>query len=108
MDESDVVEVDIPGFVVVSQTCDIQRAAADRPFVTVCALLECHSRHRHKIQAKVDIRPPWDTWQIGRYAVRLPPTVTETSHTASVMAGFEPPLGCMLQTIPSFARSTSF
>jgi hypothetical protein len=26
---------------VVSQTCDIQRAAADRPFVTVCALLEC-------------------------------------------------------------------
>jgi hypothetical protein len=39
--ESDVVEVDVPGFVVVSQTCDIQRAAADRPFVTVCALLQC-------------------------------------------------------------------
>jgi hypothetical protein len=39
--ESDVVEVDVPGFVVVTQTCDIQRAAADRPFVTVCALLQC-------------------------------------------------------------------
>ena len=39
--ESDVVEVDVPGFVVVSQTCDIQRAAAERPFVTVCALLQC-------------------------------------------------------------------
>jgi hypothetical protein len=39
--QSDVVEVDVPGFVVVSQTCDIQRAAAGRPFVTVCALLQC-------------------------------------------------------------------
>jgi hypothetical protein len=39
--ESDVVEVDVPGFVVVSQTCDIQRAATERPFVTVCALLHC-------------------------------------------------------------------
>jgi hypothetical protein len=39
--QSDVVEVDVPGFVVVSQTCDIQRAAAERPFVTMCALLQC-------------------------------------------------------------------
>jgi 3-hydroxymyristoyl/3-hydroxydecanoyl-(acyl carrier protein) dehydratase len=39
--ESDVVEVDVPGFVVVSQTCDIQRVAAERPFVTVCALIQC-------------------------------------------------------------------
>jgi hypothetical protein len=40
-DASDVVEVDTSGFVVVTQTCDIQRAVADRPFVVVCALVEC-------------------------------------------------------------------
>lgn len=29
------------GFVVVSQTCDIQRAAAERPFVNLCAVHQC-------------------------------------------------------------------
>jgi hypothetical protein len=40
-DSSDVVEVDVPGFVVLSQTCDIQRAIAQRPYVEVSALIPC-------------------------------------------------------------------
>jgi len=35
-----VVVVDAPGFVVVSQTCDIVRSCADRPYVEVCPLTE--------------------------------------------------------------------
>lgn len=38
---SDVVEAEVPGFVVLSQTCDIQRAVTQRPYVEVCALIEC-------------------------------------------------------------------
>jgi hypothetical protein len=38
---SDLVEADIPGLVLVTQTCDIQRAIPERPFVTVCALVNC-------------------------------------------------------------------
>jgi hypothetical protein len=40
-DESDVVEADVPGFVVVTQTCDIRRAVSDRPYVDICALVTC-------------------------------------------------------------------
>lgn len=40
-DESDVVEADVPGFVVVTQTCDIRRAVSDRPYVDICALVAC-------------------------------------------------------------------
>ena len=38
---TDVVEADVPGFVVLSQTCDIQRAVTQRPYVKVCALVQC-------------------------------------------------------------------
>jgi len=40
-DPSDVAETDVPGFVVLSQTCDIQRAIAQRPYVKVSALIPC-------------------------------------------------------------------
>jgi hypothetical protein len=39
-DGSDVVEVETPGLVVVTQTCDIQRTVQDRPFVEVAALVD--------------------------------------------------------------------
>jgi len=40
-DESDLVEAEVPGFVIVTQTCDIQRAVQDRPFIDICALVVC-------------------------------------------------------------------
>ena len=40
-DESDLVEADVPGFVVATQTCDIQRAVRDRPFIDICTLVVC-------------------------------------------------------------------
>jgi len=40
-DESDVVEAEVPGFVVVTQTCDILRAVPDRPYIDICALVKC-------------------------------------------------------------------
>lgn len=40
-DESDVVEVDTPGFVIVTQTCDIQRGVQERPYAAICALIDC-------------------------------------------------------------------
>jgi hypothetical protein len=39
--ESDVVEVAVPGLVLITQTCDVQRVVAERPFVTLCALIAC-------------------------------------------------------------------
>lgn len=38
--ESDLAEEQAPGLVVVSQTCDIVRSCASRPFVEVCPLVE--------------------------------------------------------------------
>ncbi len=43
-DHSDVVEVETPGLVVVSQTCDIQRTVQNRPFVELAALVDCSGR----------------------------------------------------------------
>lgn len=40
-DESDVVEADVPGFVILTQTCDIRRDPKERPFVEICALVAC-------------------------------------------------------------------
>jgi hypothetical protein len=36
----DLVEVEVSGFAVLTQTCDIVRASADRPFIEVCPLVE--------------------------------------------------------------------
>ncbi len=40
-DDSDLVEAEVPGFAIVTQTCDIQRAVKDRPFIDICALVAC-------------------------------------------------------------------
>lgn len=40
-DESDLVEAAVPGFAIVTQTCDILRATQDRPFIDICALIDC-------------------------------------------------------------------
>ncbi|MGE0334719.1 MAG: hypothetical protein AB7Q76_05460 [Gammaproteobacteria bacterium] len=37
---ADLAEQEVPGFVVVTQTCDVVRSCVDRPFVEVCPLVE--------------------------------------------------------------------
>ena len=39
-DSLNVVAVDTPGFAVVSQTCEIVRSCAERPYVEICPLIE--------------------------------------------------------------------
>lgn len=41
---SDLVEIEIRGFVVVTQTCDIVRSCSSRPFVEVVPLVEVDPR----------------------------------------------------------------
>lgn len=36
----DLAEEEVPGFVVLTQTCDVVRSCADRPFIEVCPLVE--------------------------------------------------------------------
>jgi hypothetical protein len=49
-DDSDLVESEVLGFVVVTQTCDIVRSCASRPFIEVVPLVEVDERNLHDIQ----------------------------------------------------------
>lgn len=48
--EADLAETQVPGFVIVTQTCDIVRSCAERPYVEVCPLVEVDERRLHEIQ----------------------------------------------------------
>ena len=48
--EIDLAEQQVLGLVVVTQTCDIVRASAERPFVEVCPLVEVDEEHLYQIQ----------------------------------------------------------
>lgn len=39
----DLAEQEVPGFVVLTQTCDVVQSCADRPFIEVCPLVEVDS-----------------------------------------------------------------
>jgi hypothetical protein len=47
---ADLAERQVPGFVVVTQTCDIVRSCAERPYVEICPLVEVDDRKLHEIQ----------------------------------------------------------
>jgi hypothetical protein len=49
-DDSDLVESEVLGFVVVTQTCDIVRACTSRPFIEVVPLVAVDERDLHDIQ----------------------------------------------------------
>jgi hypothetical protein len=49
-DESDLVESEVMGFAVVTQTCDIVRSCTSRPFIEVVPLVEVDERNLHDIQ----------------------------------------------------------
>lgn len=46
----DLAEQAVPGFVVVTQTCDVVRSCADRPYVEVCPLVEVDDDRLEEIQ----------------------------------------------------------
>ncbi|MFB2923295.1 MULTISPECIES: hypothetical protein [Aerosakkonema] len=46
----DLVEIEVRGFVVVTQTCDIVRPCSSRPFVEVVPLVEVDEQDLHEIQ----------------------------------------------------------
>nr|WP_244142147.1 hypothetical protein [aff. Roholtiella sp. LEGE 12411] len=48
--EIDLVESDVKGFVVVTQTCDIVRSCAERPFIEVVPLVEVDEQRLSEIQ----------------------------------------------------------
>jgi hypothetical protein len=54
--ESDLIEVEAPGFVVMTQTCDILRAVPDRPYIDICALVACPDWTRMK-EIEKGLRP---------------------------------------------------
>lgn len=47
---SDLVEIEVRGFVVVTQTCDIVRSCSSRPFVEVVPLVEVDEQYLYEIQ----------------------------------------------------------
>jgi hypothetical protein len=47
---SDLIEVQVRGFVVITQTCDIVRSCSSRPFVEVVPLVEINEQDLHNIQ----------------------------------------------------------
>jgi hypothetical protein len=49
-EETDLVEPEVKGFVVVTQTCDIVRSCADRPFLEVVPLVEIDEQHLYEVQ----------------------------------------------------------
>lgn len=49
-DDSDLVESEVLGFAVVTQTCDIVRSCTSRPFIEVVPLVEVDERNLHEIQ----------------------------------------------------------
>lgn len=48
--EAELAETQVLGFVVVTQTCDIVRSCAERPFVEVCPLVKVDERRLREIQ----------------------------------------------------------
>lgn len=49
-EEVDLAESEVRGFVVVTQTCDIVRSCASRPFIEVVPLVEVNEKDLHDIQ----------------------------------------------------------
>jgi hypothetical protein len=49
-EETDLAESEVKGFVVVTQTCDIVRSCADRPFIEVVPLVEVEEQRMSEIQ----------------------------------------------------------
>ena len=47
---ADLAEQEVQGFVVVTQTCDVVRSCADRPFVELCPLVEVDDDRLCEIQ----------------------------------------------------------
>ena len=47
---AELVETEVPGFVVLTQSCDIVRKYKDRPYVSVAPLLEVSAAHLSEIQ----------------------------------------------------------
>lgn len=47
---ADLAEQEVPGFVVVTQTCDVVRSCAERPFVEICPLVEVDDDRLREIQ----------------------------------------------------------
>ncbi|MHB8255456.1 MAG: hypothetical protein ACYDEV_17650 [Acidiferrobacter sp.] len=48
--DADLVETEVSGFIVVTQTCDIVRPCADRPFVELCPLVEVDTDRLEEIK----------------------------------------------------------
>lgn len=46
----DIAEQEVHGFVILTQTCDIVRSCAERPFLEVCPLVEVDDDRLHEIQ----------------------------------------------------------
>lgn len=47
---ADLAEQEVQGFVVVTQTCDVVRSCAERPFVEICPLVEVDDDRLREIQ----------------------------------------------------------
>lgn len=47
---ADLAEAEVRGLAVVSQTCDIVRSCAERPFVDVCPLVEVDEELLHQVE----------------------------------------------------------
>lgn len=48
--DGDVVEVEVCGFVIITQTCDIVRRCGGRPFVEVCPLVKVDDTTFHEVE----------------------------------------------------------
>ena len=48
--DADLVEMEVPGFIVVTQTCDIVRSRAERPFIELCPLVEVDADRLEEIK----------------------------------------------------------
>ena len=48
--DADLVETEVPGFIVVTQTCDIVRSCAERPFIELCPLVEVDNHRLEEIK----------------------------------------------------------
>ena len=49
-EDDDLAEQEVPGFAVVTQTCDVVRSCAERPFVEICPLVEVDDDRLREIQ----------------------------------------------------------
>lgn len=48
--DADLAEQQVPGLVVLTQTCDVVRSCTERPYVEVCPLVEVDDGRLHEIQ----------------------------------------------------------